>query len=117
MSDPKSKDDIPHFIEAYNLDMSIVKKPLHEFKSMNDFFIRELKPGARPIAGLRRGRDGGEDRSDPDSFTIFRPYLARFPPRFPPFFARFHRLAEAVPTSQKPEPSSGSSSRRGPHTV
>ena len=63
MSDPKSKDDIPHFIEAYNLDMSIVKKPLHEFKSMNDFFIRELKPGARPIAGLRRGRDGGEDRS------------------------------------------------------
>ena len=25
-------------------------------------------------------------------------------PRFPPFFARFHRLDEAVPTSRKPEP-------------
>ena len=25
-------------------------------------------------------------------------------PRFFPFFARFHRLAEAVPTSRKPEP-------------
>ena len=25
-------------------------------------------------------------------------------PRFFPFFARFHRLAEAVPTSPKPEP-------------
>jgi len=106
MSDPKSKDDIPHFIEAYNLDMSIVKKPLHEFKSMNDFFIRELKPGARPIAGLRRGRDGGEDRSDPDSFTPFRPYLARCPPVVSCFLRVFtvstRRLQRAA--SQNPGP-------------
>ena len=37
-------------------------------------------------------------------FTRFRPYLAHFFPRFFPLFARFHRLAEAVPTSRKPEP-------------
>ena len=41
---------------------------------------------------------------DPDSFTRFRPYLAHFFPRFFPFLARFHRLAETVPTSPKPEP-------------
>ena len=39
---------------------------------------------------------------DPDSFTLFRPSRP-FSPRFFPFFARFHRLAEAVPTSPKPE--------------
>ena len=37
-------------------------------------------------------------------FTRFRPYLAHFPPVFSGFFARFHRLDEAVPTSPKPEP-------------
>ena len=33
-------------------------------------------------------------------FTRFRPYLAHFPPSF----ARFHRLAEAVPTSPSRNP-------------
>ena len=37
-------------------------------------------------------------------FTLLRPYLAHFPPVFSPFFAHFHRLAETVPTSPKPEP-------------
>ena len=50
----------------------------------------------------RQGRTPG----DPSSFTPFRPYLAHFAilPRFFSFFARFHRLNEAVPTSPKPEP-------------
>ena len=34
----------------------------------------------------------------------FRPYLAHFCPVFFPFFARFHRLDEAVPTSPKSDP-------------
>ena len=33
-------------------------------------------------------------------YAVSRPFL----PRFFPFFARFHRLAEAVPTSRKPKP-------------
>ena len=40
---------------------------------------------------------------DPDSFTPFRPYLAHFPPVFFSLLC-VHRLAEAVPTSRKPEP-------------
>lgn len=50
MADPKSKADIPHFIETYQLDMSEALKPLAEFQNMNDFFTRELKLEARPIA-------------------------------------------------------------------
>ena len=37
--------------------------------------------------------------------ALFLPAISRpLFPRFFPFFARFHRLAEAVPTSRKPEP-------------
>ena len=46
-----------------------------------------------------------------------RPYLAHFPPvfsRFFPFFARSHRLDEAVPTSPKPEPRAKKQPARGP---
>ena len=38
-------------------------------------------------------------------------------PRFPPFFARFHRLAEAVPTSRKPEPRAKRQWQGRPNTV
>ena len=38
-------------------------------------------------------------------------------PRFFPFFARFHRLAEAVPTNRKPEPRAERQWQGRPNTV
>ena len=40
---------IPKFIEHYAINTDEIKRPLHSFKSFNDFFIRELKEGSRPI--------------------------------------------------------------------
>eukprot|EP01045_Picozoa_sp_COSAG04_P052277 COSAG04_NODE_22191_length_359_cov_0.984615_1_plen_84_part_01 len=37
-------------------------------------------------------------------FTLLKTVSRPFFTRFFPFLARFHRLAEAVPTSPKPEP-------------
>ena len=47
MDRPGSAEKIPGFVDKYNIDMSIVKK--QKFDSFNDFFTRELKPGARPV--------------------------------------------------------------------
>ena len=47
MDEPKSKEKIADFVSTYHIDMSIVQK--QNFESFNDFFYRELKPGARPI--------------------------------------------------------------------
>jgi phosphatidylserine decarboxylase len=44
-----SRRDIQPFIDAYGLDSSEFLKRPEEFESFNDFFIRELKPSARPI--------------------------------------------------------------------
>jgi phosphatidylserine decarboxylase len=49
MRRPASRRDIRPFIEAYGLDPSEFLRQPEEFTSFNDFFIRELKPGARPI--------------------------------------------------------------------
>jgi phosphatidylserine decarboxylase len=49
MDGKRSIKQIPKFIEHYNLDVNEIKRPLSSFKSFNDFFIRELKPEARPI--------------------------------------------------------------------
>ncbi len=38
---------IEPFVKEYNIDLSIAQK--QHFDSFNDFFIRKLKPGARPI--------------------------------------------------------------------
>lgn len=40
---------IAPFIKDFDIDMDISKKKSEEFKSFNDFFIRELHPSARPI--------------------------------------------------------------------
>lgn len=48
MEKPNSADKIKPFIKEYDVDLSIAQK--QEFKSFNDFFIRQLKPEARPIA-------------------------------------------------------------------
>lgn len=44
-----SRKQIDHFISQHNIDMSEVEVPDQGFQSFNDFFIRRLKPGARPI--------------------------------------------------------------------
>lgn len=44
-----SKDKIPAFVKDAGIDMSESKKEMNEFKNFNEFFIRELKDGARPI--------------------------------------------------------------------
>ena len=45
---PASADKIQPIIKDYGVDISIAQK--QNFKSFNDFFIRKLKPEARPIA-------------------------------------------------------------------
>lgn len=47
---PRSARKIAPFIKNFKIDESEFKKSSTEFKSFNDFFIRELKKEARPIA-------------------------------------------------------------------
>lgn len=40
------------FARAYDVDLAeAARTSLHDYASFNDFFTRELKPGARPLAG------------------------------------------------------------------
>jgi phosphatidylserine decarboxylase len=48
--DPASKAEIQKFINFHQLDMSEVLLPLEQFKNFNEFFYRQLKPGARPCS-------------------------------------------------------------------
>lgn len=41
---------IRRFIAAYDVDMGEAARQVGQFASFNDFFTRELKPGARPLA-------------------------------------------------------------------
>jgi phosphatidylserine decarboxylase len=50
MSKPQSRQLIPEFISKYGLDVSEFAEPVASFSSFNDFFVRRLKPSARPIA-------------------------------------------------------------------
>ncbi|EEC72203.1 hypothetical protein OsI_05287 [Oryza sativa Indica Group] len=52
MSSPESAKDIPKFLELFKdqINLDEVKDPLESFKTFNEFFVRQLKPGARPIA-------------------------------------------------------------------
>src|SRR5262245_32829153 len=47
---PSSKKKIVPFIQNYGIDASEFLEPVSHFSSFNDFFIRRLKPKARPIA-------------------------------------------------------------------
>ncbi|NDV24747.1 phosphatidylserine decarboxylase [Desulfovibrio sp. JC022] len=49
MDSPASKDKIPGFIKDLNIDMNEAIRPMEDYGSFNDFFIRELKAEARPI--------------------------------------------------------------------
>ncbi|CAH2069658.1 unnamed protein product [Thlaspi arvense] len=59
MSSVESAQKIPSFLEFFKackdqINMAEVRYPLQHFKTFNEFFIRELKPGARPIAYMNR---------------------------------------------------------------
>ena len=41
---------IKHFIEEYNINIDEIRDPLDSFKTLDEFFVRRLKPAARPIA-------------------------------------------------------------------
>ena len=45
---------IRRFVAAYGVDLSQAARGIGEFTSFNDFFTRELKPGARPLADAER---------------------------------------------------------------
>ncbi len=48
MDNPKSKEKIAPFISDYNIDMTLFKE--EDFANFNEFFVRKIKPAARPIA-------------------------------------------------------------------
>jgi len=47
---PKSSKKITSFVQAYGVNMEDFATPAQGFASFNDFFIRKVKPEARPIA-------------------------------------------------------------------
>jgi phosphatidylserine decarboxylase len=46
---PSSKKKIEAFIKQHNIDVSEIIAPISSFNSFNEFFIRKLKPEARPV--------------------------------------------------------------------
>lgn len=59
MSTAKSVERIDEFVSTLKIDMTESKKAVKEFSSFNDFFYRELKPGARTIGnGMVSPGDG-----------------------------------------------------------
>ncbi|MDX2108733.1 MAG: phosphatidylserine decarboxylase [Verrucomicrobiota bacterium] len=46
---PSSQEKIKPFIDQYKVDVREILHPLNTFKTFNEFFIRQLKPAARPI--------------------------------------------------------------------
>jgi phosphatidylserine decarboxylase len=36
-------------MQTYQVNLSEVEKPVSEYRTLNEFFCRHLKPGARPI--------------------------------------------------------------------
>ncbi|MFO7748909.1 MAG: phosphatidylserine decarboxylase [Desulfobacteraceae bacterium] len=49
MDSPASKSKIPGFVNHLQIDMTEALEPVEAFNTFNDFFIRRLKPSARPI--------------------------------------------------------------------
>lgn len=54
---------IDAWVRGYGVDLSEVREPLGAFACFNDFFVRELRPGARPL--------------DPDPGALLSPCDAR----------------------------------------
>lgn len=55
MNSVESVQDISKFVEFFKdqINLAEAKHSLEHFKTFNEFFIRELKPDARPIASIR----------------------------------------------------------------
>ena len=49
MDTADSKNKIRGFVKELGIDMNEATRPIDDYESFNDFFIRELKPEARPI--------------------------------------------------------------------
>ncbi len=49
MHSPKSRSKIRAFIENFGVNVDEIERPVESFKTFNEFFIRRLKPEARPI--------------------------------------------------------------------
>ncbi len=49
MDAPGSTAKIADFVSQLEIDMTASRRPLDDFNSFNDFFIRQLKPESRPI--------------------------------------------------------------------
>ncbi|WP_379922198.1 archaetidylserine decarboxylase [Erythrobacter sp. R86502] len=60
---------IRRFVAAYGVDMTEAARSIGQFASFNDFFTRELKPGARPLADsgafILSPADGAVSQSGP----------------------------------------------------
>ena len=51
-NEPESVDQIPGFLKLFNVDMTEYKREnIEDYKTFNDFFTREIKEEARPVAG------------------------------------------------------------------
>jgi phosphatidylserine decarboxylase len=46
---PLSRHVIPLYVKYFDIDLEPVKRPLHEFGNLLEFFVRELSPDARPV--------------------------------------------------------------------
>ncbi|RDU35460.1 phosphatidylserine decarboxylase [Neobacillus piezotolerans] len=46
---PRSRKVVSRFAKAYKLNTEEMEKPLAEFPTLHDLFIRKLKPGSRPV--------------------------------------------------------------------
>src|SRR5687767_2322432 len=46
---PATRHKIPDFVQTLGVDPAEAELPLEEYRSLNDFFTRRLKPEARPI--------------------------------------------------------------------
>ena len=46
---PGSKSKIRKFVESHGVNLDEVERPVDSFNTFNEFFIRRLKPSARPI--------------------------------------------------------------------
>ena len=49
MDRPASRTKIKEFIDSLEINMNEALRPVEDFKTFNEFFIRKLKPEARPI--------------------------------------------------------------------
>lgn len=45
----RSAQELPAFVEKYGINTDEMAQPLESYKSFNEFFVRKLRPGARPI--------------------------------------------------------------------